>query len=269
MNTKTLQGLISIANQYQYGQFNLLENEFDINYDKNGECFEFPNYHKYDYNKKYGTCVELIIKTYNDIKTHFPNINVLKIHGQDDKYFSTESSRHYFNIILENNIESIDKIQDKYNHLEHEKKHNLITEEQFKYNLKEILTNNNAIIFDPTYKIIKPCKNSKYTIKEIFFENEKLEMNTKIELHKFNCRPLFMEDCYEYLVGIHNHPDYTYNLGIVFEDVNGQATGYDISSKELIQMRNPMLQKFVEVILSKEAIRNLIKEKRHKIISLQ
>ena len=222
--------LRELASNYEYGQFNLLEGNFHISYFESADKFILKNFFNGHYQSNKGTCRELVMKSFNDIKAMFPELYVTRTFGQDDKFFKGKEGHHWYNIITEYN-----------------------PQQNQTANLEEIakdLIKNDALVFDPCFRVVKKFKDTNYKIIELFDEKHQFDTIKDISLDKQEVVPLIYNHKKNLLTSLHNQPGYKSKLGIYFQNLCAQD-GCDINSPALDSTGDENIKKFAEVFRSK------------------
>jgi hypothetical protein len=128
---------------YRYGRINLLENDFDFLYTFQGNI-KIKNFYR---NSEIGEgdCVKLT----NDFCLQNKDLNLIRVGGNEPKYFYESSSSHFYTILFEKNL--------LINFWE--------TNFENKFNL---IKKSNPFIVDPSFKLVIPFNKSKYSIKNFY-----------------------------------------------------------------------------------------------------
>lgn len=166
----------NMLKSYSYEQTSMLEAK-NIRYNPLIRTITIDNFYHQDNTRKDGTCFELTNTAYNEFSKIFPNIYFYRIAGQEPQFFNGEGSEHIS--LIASAIKLIPE-KEKYSTIE--------GSDVQKMNAKEIIDEiikTNPILIDPSYKIIKPFQETKYTIEEIDTPREHESLERTIELKEY------------------------------------------------------------------------------------
>jgi len=125
----------------------MLSNQIDLQ----GNLVTFHNYFDYGFSDPTGVCDELAHKLLMLILKKYPDINVMIMQGQDNKFFSVNGARHAF-------IVAFSKVKDKTVFMDYYK--NTLPSNDI-----NIQPEGEVYLLDPSYGDIKPFLQSGYVIK--------------------------------------------------------------------------------------------------------
>jgi len=225
-----INALRELAETYKYGQFNILEEEFSMEYYNLSNILIIKNFYNKDESSNSGTCRELAIKSLNDIKKLFPEIYVTNIYGQDDTFFNKNNGGHLFNILTTYNIANN-------------------SEETIESKIQK-LKDSDAILFDPCFKKVQKFSETNYNITKIFNSNYPLKKINDTQLNKGDFVPLTYNPTNNLLTCLHNHPGYDSKIGLYFMNITDQDF-CDINSYKLDLMNDKQIIQFAQIFRDK------------------
>ena len=89
-------GLSNLIAGYTYGQFNILDNGMKIEYNSESRYIKFSPFYHHDSRTTNGSCGELMIAAYRNIRAKFPEYHVTRVTGNDPDFFAHPKSNHCF-----------------------------------------------------------------------------------------------------------------------------------------------------------------------------
>jgi hypothetical protein len=135
--------LLKGMEDYRYGRFNLLKNNFNFSYTFKGNV-KIKNFYRNDEIRE-GDCVKLT----NDFCLQNYDLDLIKVGGNEPKYFHEPISNHFYAIFFAEN-RPINFWETSF-----EDKCNLIRE-------------SNPFVVDPSFKLVVPFNESGYFIKNFY-----------------------------------------------------------------------------------------------------
>jgi hypothetical protein len=224
--------LLKRMKEYRYGRYNLIKDNFDFKYDLKGNI----KIKKFYVGNKAGEgdCVKLT----NDFCVKNPDLGLVKVEGNEPKYFHGESSNHLYTLLFKR--ENLDEFW----------KLNL---EDKKYLIKKF----NPFVIDPSFKLILPFNESKYSIKKFYeyqigsssnlnFENSENYVGVPLGL-KSNKELVFLGKKNGKISLNFKFPEYKIHNNIYLEDIS-RIRGTLLNDTDLQTVCTNLSKKYIEFI---------------------
>ena len=223
INKIDLESLTKLAESYTYGQHNILGGHLEIYYVKKTEEFILKNFYSNteytDIDNNTGSCGQLMLKALKDIKSTYPQLYITRVIGNDDKFFTRKEAYHCFMLLSYNRLVDTDSS----NFLQ-------INDDNREQVLRNVLENN-AVLFDPSFRRVVEFSQSGYTLKELLNEEYFEETNQHEILKKGISKPLIYSYADDVLMSLHYSDNYASKLGIILRYGNGKELRSDINAK--------------------------------------
>ncbi|MCK5107662.1 MAG: hypothetical protein KAQ83_02965 [Nanoarchaeota archaeon] len=231
-----VEGLTKLVKKYEYGQFNLLDGNFEISYNPITDVLTFDPLYRHGTRPTSGTCAELMATAYLEIPEKFPGIHLTRVLCRDPIYFNDEGDPHSGLLasekdlmpgeIVTNNPEVIEKVNAQ-----------------------------NPLLIDPSLQMVKPLLESGYSIHMLTNPSFKLEYFNSHSFGLGGNSPLGF-DSKGNLVHLIANPYCPSMLMIGIQTKNKCSKPYDLGSRELdvIFKGDETMQKFISVLREKEIV---------------
>jgi hypothetical protein len=167
MDTEALSALIE---PYEYGQFNVLDNGMQITYNRIARQIKLDPFYRHAERPTQGSCSELMVSAYLDIKERFPDAHVTRVVGTEPRFFNG-SSTHCFLFVSEGD---------------------LMDGRKYTQNPTDIedVVSQDPLIVDPSFNKVGPLSDSGYTVINLRNEGHKSNYFDSVILNQGSGVPL-------------------------------------------------------------------------------
>jgi hypothetical protein len=156
---------------YQYGQFNLLEDEMQITVNSRTKQVKLAPFYRYDTSLNFGSCGELMNSAYRAIRRELPYLHVTRVIGNDPSFFRKSLDTHCFLFVSEQDL----------------LRGNLFTEDKKEI---EFAISKNPLIVDPSFQRVVPFSESGYSVQNLINQGCPVEYSQETILKDKGAVPL-------------------------------------------------------------------------------
>lgn len=231
MNTHQLSDLIA---QYEYGQFNILDNGMQISFDPITRQVKFDPFYHHDVRQTRGSCAELMNTAYLDIRERHPKVHVTRVEGNDPDFFIRPRDKHCFLFVSDED---------------------LMDGQPYTHEPKDIeqVVSQNPLIVDPSFQRVVPLSDSGYSVQKLRNQGCKITYsNTRVLNHNQGV-PLGINSQGEIVYFMVNF-DSPQLIDIGLQEPGKRAKQYRLDSTDLDQLfrEDPQIQRFIDLLKRRE-----------------
>jgi hypothetical protein len=210
MNLKDLDDIVA---KFEYGQFNILDNGMTIQYNLKDQQVKFDPFYHYDFSSTKGSCSELTLALYLEIREKYPELHVIRVKGNDPEFFVNPSAAHYFLLASPKDLMDGQEI--------------MIDSPEIKK-----VVSKNPLILDPSFHKVIPFRDSGYMISALFNQGCEIHYSHSLVLPSKLFVPLGF-DSKKQLVYLTPHLDSPNIIAIGIQAKNNVIRKYDLDLESL------------------------------------
>ena len=220
-----IEQLQRMAEGYEYGLHGIVNRDLRAIYDPVEQVLTIENYYGND--GRQGNCVRLMEAAYREIKRLLPETHVFRTKGWDPKFFQMDDQAHYFLLLTQTDLlNGLDFLSGR-----------KLSDEM----LEE------SLIFDPSFKLVKPFNESDYDIDYLVGKNQTFREKSTLKITDDYRVPLGItgDDIVVFLACDEDFPSY---LGIELSLRGFDIGRFDIRHKFLTKFlqRDPKIVRMIE-----------------------
>jgi len=231
MDPKNLKELVA---DYEYGQFNILDNGMKISYNPKTRQVKLDPFYHYDAHPKRGSCGELMSTAYLEIRDTHPDLHVTRVTGNDPNFYRNSDAKHCFLFVSEQDL-----MGGKYYSHEPEDIEQVIEQD--------------PLMVDPSFKTVVPFSESGYKVQRLMNQGCKVSYSNRLVLPHNSGVPLGV-DTQGDIVYLMANLDTQGALDIGLQSSGSSILQYRLEDTALVERLtdDPKIMRFVELLKERE-----------------
>ena len=246
-----VESIKDLVKDYKYGQYTILENKFEIEYNPLTHVYFFKDLYNHEALSLKGTCTELMITAYAEIESRHPDYHVARVIVNEPDFFCDEKELHWALLVSKKKFLKPKIPADK-------------------EGIAKIVSQD-PILVDPSFKVVEKLSKTPYKILEAYVRGVESEYYDSITLEGDQVIPLWYSEQAGCMAYLRADKRFKSGLGIVLYNKNlkdlVEPIKFDINSDLVKSLPDDDLRKMIEIIQKKEIAYNTRKDiKLYKVI---
>ncbi len=226
-----IESIEQILRPYKYNQLNIFDTLPTATYNSEARQVLLNPFYRFEQFPTEGTCSELMQSAYRSIRDKHPNYYIYRCSGNDPEYFFENETNHCFLVVsTEDILDGKDDTQDE-------------------KDIEKIISQN-ALLVDPSFKLLKYLPKSEYKIKRISNDNCTFYHSTATLIERNQGVPLAI-DSKKRLLALMPYFGEEFSFQIGLQPALGMCWLYEITNpffqKSFAEKDKPLLEKLKKI----------------------
>ena len=228
-----VESIKDLVKDYKYGQYTILDNKFEIEYNPLTHMYFFKNLYNHEALSLKGTCTELNITANAEIESKHPKYNLTRVQVTEPKFFHDDEDKHWALLVSEKKLLNTTKPADK-------------------KGIEKIVMQDPTLV-DPSLKIVERLSETQYKILKAYVSGVGVAFYDSDTLKDGQAIPIWYSEKAGCMVYLNADTRFKSGLGIVIKrEDSAKQYNFDINSELVKTIPDDDLRRMVETIQNKE-----------------